>query len=81
MAASVYILQSERNPERYYTGLTTDVAARLTHHNGSHSPHTSDGCPWRLVVSIQFADQQRAAEFEKYLKSGSGRAFTTRHFR
>jgi hypothetical protein len=32
------------------------------------------------VVSIRFADPRVAARFERYLKSGSGRAFAKRHF-
>jgi hypothetical protein len=29
---------------------------------------------------IAFSDEQRATAFEKYLKSGSGRAFAKKHF-
>jgi hypothetical protein len=29
---------------------------------------------------IAFNDEQRAIAFEKYLKSGSGRAFAKKHF-
>jgi hypothetical protein len=36
---------------------------------------------WELVVFLTFADGNRAREFERYLKSGSGRAFSKRHFR
>ena len=77
----VYILTSESQPARYYTGLTSDVAARLAAHNAGLSKHTASGRPWRLVVTLDFADQERAELFERYLKSGSGRAFSSRHFR
>jgi hypothetical protein len=30
-------------------------------------------------VSVEFRDERPAAQFEKYLKSGSGRAFAKRH--
>jgi len=30
---------------------------------------------------MEFADDSRADAFEKYLKTGSGRAFSNRHFR
>jgi hypothetical protein len=33
-----------------------------------------------MVVSIEFPTEQQALRFEKYLKSGSGRAFAKRHF-
>jgi len=36
--------------------------------------------PWQLVAAIEFANEQSALAFEKYLKSGSGRAFAKRHF-
>jgi hypothetical protein len=32
-------------------------------------------------VIVEFADEQRAVAFEKYLKSGSGVAFAKRHLR
>ena len=79
--ATVYLLQSERDPSRYYTGFTTDPVRRLAQHNEGLSAHTSDGRPWRVIVSIEFADAKKAATFETYLKSGSGRAFARRHFR
>jgi putative endonuclease len=34
--------------------------------------------PWRLVTYVAFSDEQKAAEFERYLKSGSGHAFANR---
>lgn len=80
-ATVVYILQSERDLDRYYTGRTTDLPKRLAAHDGGFSVHTADGRPWRVIVSIAFADEKKAAAFESYLKSGSGRAFANRHFR
>lgn len=77
----VYILQSERVPTRYYSGLTSNVDDRIAAHNAGRSPHTASGRPWKLVASTEFASQERAVEFERYLKSGSGRAFAKRHFR
>jgi putative endonuclease len=77
----VYLLRSIANPERYYTGVTSDTATRLGFHNAGLSPHTADGAPWEVIVSISFAEPERAIRFEKYLKSGSGREFARRHFR
>lgn len=42
----VYILRSYSLPERYYTGLTSDVAARLADHNAGRCSHTASGRPW-----------------------------------
>lgn len=77
----VYVLQSEADPTRYYTGLTSNVYARLAAHNAGHCAHTASGRPWRVLVVLDFAQEQRAVQFERYLKSGSGCAFAKRHFR
>jgi putative endonuclease len=77
----VYIIQSETDRRRYYTGLTSNVRFRLAHHNAGRSRHTANGRPWRLIVVVAFASEPRAIEFEKYLKSGSGCAFSARHLR
>ncbi len=71
----VYILQSQLDTNRYYTGLTNDLKARLSTHNSGAVTHTAKYRPWRIKTYIAFADEDRAAAFEKYLKSGSGRAF------
>ena len=77
----VYVLVSVSNPSRYYTGLTSDAQTRLADHNDGRCRHTSSGVPWKLDVVIEFADEQRAVGFERYLKSGSGGAFARRHLR
>jgi len=71
----VYILQSEADERRYYTGLTDDLRKRLATHNAGRVPHTTKWKPWRLKTYIAFGDRSRASEFEQYLKSASGRAF------
>ena len=76
----VYVLESLQDPARHYVGLTSDVSTRLALHNDGGAIHTSRHRPWRVLVSIEFADQSGAAAFERYLKSGSGRAFSKRHF-
>jgi putative endonuclease len=76
----VYVLRSERDPARHYVGATSDVEQRLTWHNSELAGHTIHHQPWRVVVSIAFPEEQTALRFERYLKSGSGRAFAKRHF-
>jgi putative endonuclease len=71
----VYILQSLAEPERHYVGLTDDLRARLKRHNAGHVSHTSKYTPWQLKTYIAFSDEGQAMAFERYLKSGSGRAF------
>ena len=76
----VYILQSELDSSRHYTGLTDDLKERLAKHNKGDVPHTSKHRPWRLRVALAFPDRERAAAFEAYLKTHSGRVFASRHF-
>lgn len=71
----VYILQSLTYAERFYTGITDDLDARLSKHNSGVVTHTAKYRPWRIKSYVAFADGDRALAFEKYLKSGSGRAF------
>jgi predicted GIY-YIG superfamily endonuclease len=71
----VYILQSVVDAERFYTGITDDLEARLSKHNAGDVTHTAKHRPWRIRTYVAFSDEHRALAFERYLKSGSGRAF------
>jgi predicted GIY-YIG superfamily endonuclease len=71
----VYILQSEKNPDRFYTGFTEHLENRLKYHNFGQCPYTVKYKPWRIKTAIVFTDRQSALEFEGYLKTPSGRAF------
>jgi predicted GIY-YIG superfamily endonuclease len=77
----VYIIKNANNPPEYYTGLTSDIDARMHAHNQRNGHHTSGRGPWALDVLIEFADEARAVRMERYLKSGSGAAFARRHLR
>lgn len=76
----VYILTSENEPERHYTGLTDDLGKRLAAHNSGQCAPTSKYWPWRVETAIAFRSREKAAEFERYLKSHSGRAFASKRF-
>jgi predicted GIY-YIG superfamily endonuclease len=76
----VYVLRSETDPDRRYVGLTGDIRERLEWHNHGPCGQTLRHRPWSIHVLIEFADEQTAVRFERYLKSGSGRAFAKRHF-
>ena len=75
----VYILES-LDGQHFYAGITDDVGSRLVKHNAGEVAHASKFRPWRLKTYIAFANEEKAFAFEKYLKSGSGRAFTKKHF-
>ncbi len=72
---SVYILQSDKSPSKYYTGFTEDLETRLKDHNSGKNTHTTKYRPWHIKTVISFIDRQKALDFEAYLKSPSGRAF------
>jgi len=76
----VHRLESLAAPERHYVGLTDDLGTRLEQHNNGNVPSTSNARPWRIKTAVAFTDFHRAAAFERYLKSGSGRALAEGHF-
>ena len=76
----VYLIQSLTVPSQRHIGITANLDERLRAHNAGGSPHTSKDRPWKLVLHLCFQDEQRAVEFERYLKSGSGHAFANKRF-
>ena len=73
----VYILRCANGD--YYKGCTSNLDERLKLHQNGKVPSTCDNLPVELVFYAAFPNKSRAFEFEKYLKSGSGRAFTNKH--
>jgi len=71
----IYIIRSAASPEQDYVGATTDLKQRMADHNAGKSTHTAKFRPWELIWYSAFPDKHKALEFEKYLKSHSGRAF------
>jgi putative endonuclease len=76
----VYQLISEVDSRRHYTGITSDLKGRLDRRNSGAVVHTAKWVPWRIEVAVAFGEKEKAQAFEKYLKTGSGRAFSKRHF-
>jgi predicted GIY-YIG superfamily endonuclease len=70
----VYILQSEVDPERFYVGFARDLRDRLKRHNAGQSCTLANGYRGESRP-VSRSDKDRARNFEKYLKSSSGRAF------
>ena len=73
----VYILIC--SDRKLYTGCTDNLKERLERHKRGHVPATENRLPVELINYIAFLDKYKAFEFEKYLKSGSGRAFIKKH--
>ena len=78
MMKYVYLLRSLNVLGQRYVGVTSNLEERLRVHNAGGSPHTSKYRPWELVTYLCFLDDQRAIDFERYLKSGSGHAFANK---
>lgn len=76
----VYILRSLNFSKQTYIGFTSDLKKRIKKHNEGGSPHTSKYKPWQIENAISFREKAKALQFEKYLKSHSGRAFASKHF-
>lgn len=76
----VYLIRSLKHDSQTYIGHTDNLSERLTTHNSGGSVHTCMYRPWQLIVSVSFNNLAQAIAFEKYLKSGSGRAFAKKRF-
>lgn len=74
----VYLLICKNN--RPYTGCTDNLKDRIERHNNGHVPTTKLLLPVKLISYFAFCNKYTAYNFEKYLKSGSGRAFMKKHF-
>ena len=72
----VYLLRCD--DETIYTGCTGNLEARMERHKKGQVSYTSCRLPFVLITYISFNDKYKAYEFEKYLKSGSGKAFANK---
>ena len=77
----VYILRSVDFPDQEYTGATENLRGRTASHSAGKSAHTAKFKPWKLIWYCAFPDKLRALEFERYLKSHSGRAFAKKRLK
>ncbi len=71
----VYLIRSINHSTRLYSGFSTNVSQRLKDHNSGKSVHTNKYKPWQLEACFVFRKKKTALDFERYLKSPSGRAF------
>ena len=62
-----------------YVGCTDNLKERLVRHNKGYVPATKPILPVKLISYFAFSNKYTAFAFEKYLKSGSGRAFIRKH--
>jgi putative endonuclease len=74
----VYILRCADG--KYYVGYTKNFKDRMVRHRRGEVKYTSSKLPFEVVTVIALPDKYKAIHLEDYLKSGSGKAFSLKHF-
>ena len=69
----VYLLRC--SDDTIYTDCTGNFEQRLKAHNAGQVLYTKTRLPFVLITYTTFTDKNKVYQFEKYLKSGSGKAF------
>lgn len=70
----VYIIFSSKL-NKYYTGYTSDVEARVIQHNAGLSSYTSRANDWKLSYKETFETREEAIKREKEIKSKKSRKY------
>lgn len=70
----VYAIKS-LSKKYIYVGLTNNLDRRINQHNKGREKTTKPYIPFQLIFTKTFVDRISAREFEKYLKSGTGKKF------
>ena len=76
----MYYIYSLKCKGGYYIGCTDNIHERVERHQKGQVPATANRLPVSLEFYFAIEDKYRAFEFEKYLKSGSGRTSIKKHF-
>ena len=71
---TVYAISSI-NRNYMYVGMSSSLQARLKSHNKGYNKTTKPYAPFILIYTRDFETRKEAREYEKYLKSGSGKEF------
>jgi putative endonuclease len=75
----MYYIYSLQCKDGYYVGCTDNLEDRIERHQKGQAPATNNRLPVKLEFYFATDNKYKAFEFEKYLKSGSGRAFANKH--
>ena len=75
----MHYVYSLKCKDGFYIGCTNDLKDRVKRHQNRQVDATKDRLPLKLDFYVAFSNQYLAFNFEKYLKSGSGRAFIKKH--
>ena len=76
----MYYVYSLKCKDGFYVGCTDNLKNRIFRHQKGNVPATSIRMPLELDFYFAIGDKYKAFNFEKYLKSGSGRSFIKKHF-
>ena len=76
----MYYVYSLKCKDSFYVGCTNDLKDRIKRHKAGQVEATRDRLPIKLDFYVALDNQYKAFNFEKYLKSGSGRSFIKKHF-
>ena len=71
----VYRIHSLKYQNRNYVGYSKDLKQRISAHNAGKNRFTAPFRPWKLVFYAAFETEESARDFERYLKTASGKAF------
>ena len=75
----MYYVYNLKCKDGYYVGCTDNLKERIYRHQKGRVPATAKRLPLKLDFYFAINNRYKAFEFEKYLKSGSGRAFINKH--
>ncbi len=76
----MYYVYSLKCKDGYYLGCTDNIEDRIKRHKNGQIPATANRLPITIDFYLAIDDKYKAFRLEKYLKTGSGRAFIKRHF-
>ena len=76
----MYYIYSLKCSGGYYVGCADNLKDRIERHQKGNVPATAKRLPVKIDFYLAINDKYKAFRFEKYLKSGSGRAFINKHF-
>ena len=76
---NMHYVYSLKCKDGFYVGCTDNLKDRIDRHQKGQVPATVNRLPVNLEFYLAINDKYKAFQFEKYLKSGSGRAFINKH--
>ena len=70
-----YVYIARCSDDFVYVGCTKDLQRRIKDHNSGKVKSTAYRRPIKILSYLVFSEKHKAYFFERYLKTGSGRAF------